>query len=57
MRSELRRVGHGRVSYGHGGAGDSGRAGDLWPKRLSRIAGKLVFPAPLWGAPGDRQGV
>jgi len=28
MRSELRRVGHGRVSYGHGGAGDSGRAGD-----------------------------
>jgi len=39
---------HGRVSYGRGGAGDSGRAGDWWPKRLGKIAGKLVFRAPLW---------
>jgi len=43
---------HGRVSYGHGGAGDSGRAGDSWPKRLSKMRGswcsKRFFGLPFW---------
>jgi len=43
---------HGRVSYGHSGAGDSGRAGDWWPKRLSKMRGswcsKRFFGLPFW---------
>jgi len=40
---------HGRVSYGHGGAGKQWSCGGFVAEAPEQNAWKLVFRAPLWG--------